>query len=163
MRIKEVVGTYTRQYISNALETGYSYLSSVCWKVVDGEKGYTVVTNIYDSSYANLIYSYNYRITESGIVRFSLGDLLISIRRQILDYSDEVALTVFDTAKFINPTFLSKRTVHGIATELEMHLRIHLITSGEHSETADMGNVVEFGETGYDSNAKFFEWMAKLV
>ena len=100
--------------------------------------------------------SFNYKISNNGIIRFIFPDMTDKQKEYFKDYYMDLGHAMLVTGKAINDKFLQGRTSAGIALELGLHYQSYWLIPIKRLDTADMGST-EKGTWGYDSNAYLFE------
>ena len=129
---------------------GYaSYKNSYTYN--KSSKTYNITTKI-NIMWTNLTYKYTIK---NGVVKFSFEkntywSVLWRGGGKLL------AEAIYKVAKSINKNYLKGRSIGGINTEIQLHyIAFKLGIKKSSSKAADIG--ASYGNTGYDSNAWFFE------
>ena len=129
---------------------GYaSYKNS--YRYNKSSKTYNITTKI-NIMWTNLTYKYTIK---NGVVKFSFEkntywSVLWRGGGKLL------AEAIYKVAKSINKNYLKGRSIGGVNTEIQLHyIAFKLGIKKSSSKAADIG--VSYGNTGYDSNAWFFE------
>ena len=129
---------------------GYaSYKNS--YRYNKSSKTYNITTKI-NIMWTNLTYKYTIK---NGVVKFSFEkntywSVLWRGGGKLL------AEAIYKVAKSINKNYLKGRTIGGVNTEIQLHyIAFKLGIKKSSSKAADIG--ASYGNTGYDSNAWFFE------
>ena len=129
---------------------GYaSYKNS--YRYNKSSKTYNITTKI-NIMWTNLTYKYTIK---NGVVKFSFEkntywSVLWRGGGKLL------AEAIYKVAKSINKNYLKGRSIGGVNTEIQLHyIAFKLGIKKSSSKAADIG--ASYGNTGYDSNAWFFE------
>ena len=129
---------------------GYaSYKNSYTYN--KSSKTYNIATKI-NIMWTNLTYKYTIK---NGVVKFSFEkntywSVLWRGGGKLL------AEAIYKVAKSINKNYLKGRSIGGVNTEIQLHyIAFKLGIKKSSSKAADIG--ASYGNTGYDSNAWFFE------
>ena len=129
---------------------GYaSYKNSYTYN--KSSKTYNITTKI-NIMWTNLTYKYTIK---NGVVKFSFEkntywSVLWRGGGKLL------AEAIYKVAKSINKNYLKGRSIGGVNTEIQLHyIAFKLGIKKSSSKAADIG--ASYGNTGYDSNAWFFE------
>lgn len=134
---------YIDPYGYASYKNSYTYTKS--------SKTYNITTKI-NIMWTNLTYKYTIK---NGVVKFSFEkntywSVLWRGGGKLL------AEAIYKVAKSINKNYLKGRSIGGINTEIQLHyIAFKLGIKKSSSKVADIG--ASYGNTGYDSNAWFFE------